>query len=179
LADQITGVLQHPQTSQRRWMALSASALLAAKDAVRLKPLLPAWLRSLASAAAGQPLQAVLVGRDATLTLAPPSADEARACLQALLALWWTGQHDPIALPWTTAALFAREAPEDKLVAAYEGAPGSVAEVSDPSLARLWPDTQTLLADPLFAHAVQEAVLPLMQFAEQAQIEQHPDGAPE
>ena len=149
------------------WLQLSPSRLC--DDLVKLKPrcdaLIPTWIALLAAAACGLPVRAVLVGRDATVTLdAPPQADAA-AALQTLMQAWRDGMVSPLPLAARTAlALLAGGDP----VGVYEGRSfprgGQPAEGDEPCLARLYPDFESLAADGRFGAAAEALFGPMLRW---------------
>jgi exodeoxyribonuclease V gamma subunit len=167
LSDQIHGLAPAAADGLLRQARLTPGRLLEAPDrsAPRLRGLVRPWVDQLAAAAAGQPLELVLVGSDAVLTLAAPPVAEAVETLQRLLTLWRRGQRVPVPLPWRTAVQASRQAGVTGLAAAYEGEPGRPGDRSDPVLARFWPDLDALLGDSAFEAAVQAVVLPLQAHA--------------
>lgn len=169
--DLITGLRRVSASGALQWHALDAGRLLDHSGAPRLKSLLPAWVRQLAAAAAGRSLSAVLVGHDAVLTLAPPCAETAPQALQALCGLWQRGQAQPLPLPWASATLRARGDDDEPVARRYDGDAFRAGEREDPVLARLWPDSDALLADPAFDDVVDTLLRPLLAHAaEHAQI---------
>jgi exodeoxyribonuclease V gamma subunit len=136
-----------------------------------LSKLVPAWVRTLAAGACGQPLHVVLVGRDATLTLPPLAPDEARAGLQALLAAWREGMDAPLPLACRTA--LAQAAGVAELSPFYEGSDRAPGEVAEPCLARCWPDLEALLADGRFLRLALLLYGPLHGWAQGAQVQPH------
>jgi exodeoxyribonuclease V gamma subunit len=137
------------------WLTREPGALLVKSSSSTAPPkaqphkLLAAWVRCLAAAASGVAVHGVLVGQDATLTLAPPPPDEARATLATLLAVWQQGMTAPLPLPLKTAIAWVQH-PADaakKARTAYEGSPHTSAEGDEPCLARVYPRFADLLAD--------------------------------
>ena len=150
------------------WLALVPSKLLS-KDQPRADKLLAAWLRALVASAMGRALHQRLVGQDAVLRISPlpPEAQaDSQATLRRLLATWNGGQQAPLPLPLKTAlaAVQAQENAKEEATPAdlcdpdsdanataqkaYEGGDYSIGfpEVQDPSLARVFPDFEALLA---------------------------------
>jgi exodeoxyribonuclease V gamma subunit len=152
------------------WLAREPGALLQKSTSLTAPPkaqphkLLAAWVRCLAAAASGVAVHGVLVGQDATLTLAPPPPDEARATLETLLAVWQQGMTAPLPLPLKTAIAWAQH-PADaakKARTAYEGGFNASAEADEPCLARVYPRFADLLADgrlPTLAAQVHQPLL--------------------
>jgi exodeoxyribonuclease V gamma subunit len=162
LSDQITGLSSNGTPGLLQWVSLEPGRLRHKDRSLRPRTLLGAWVRQLAAAAAGQPVQAVLVAADGVLRLAPPAPDDARQTLHSLLVLWRQNQDRPLPLPWTSAVLHAREAGEDRIAAAYDGDAWRPGERREPVLARFWPDSAALLADPAFDAVVAAVVHPLL-----------------
>jgi exodeoxyribonuclease V gamma subunit len=144
--------------------------------------LLAAWVRCLAAAASGVAAHGVLVGQDATLTLAPPPPDEARATLETLLTVWQQGMTAPLPLPLKTAIAWAQH-PADaakKAFTAYEGGPNAnqsaSAEGDEPCLARTYPRFADLLADGRLPALVAQVHVPLTAWAKtHVTITRHPE----
>jgi exodeoxyribonuclease V gamma subunit len=111
----------------------------------RLAALLPAWLRALASAACGQPVSVLVVGRDAVVWGDPPPPEEALATLQGLLTGWATGHTRPLPVPQRTALAWLTQ--PESAQAAYEGSYQMEGEGQEPCLARFYPDFAALVAD--------------------------------
>ena len=164
-------------TAEWVWLQLSPSRLC--DDLVKLKPrrdaLIPTWVSLLAAAACGVSVRAVLVGRDATVTLdAPPQADAA-AALQTLMQAWRDGMVSPLPLAARTAlALLAGGDP----VGVYEGRSfpqgGLPAEGDEPCLARLYPDFESLAADGRFGAAAEALFGPMLRWIDgQATVRLH------
>ncbi|MDD2546853.1 MAG: exodeoxyribonuclease V subunit gamma [Burkholderiaceae bacterium] len=170
LRDALAPLWGHGETTA--WLELVPSKLLHAenkKKVLSTDKLLAAWLRALAASAMGLALHQRLVGQDAVLRIdpLPPGAQfESQATLQRLLATWNGGQQAPLPLPLKTALAAAQaqeNAKEEATPAdlcdpdsdanataqkAYEGGDYSIGfpEVQDPSLARVFPDFEALLA---------------------------------
>ncbi len=167
------------------WLDLSASKLIQNKSLSRPLPradkLLPAWLALIAASASGQPLRAVLIGRDARVEMQAPAPGLARSALQSLLLLWARTRREPLPLALRAGLAGCRQALDelpglpwkdeawDAVAQAYDGSGfqhGVTPERDDPSLARLWPDAEALLADPDAFQAAAEALLmPLLRWS--------------
>ena len=147
----------------RVWLALTASRLCtrAAKPTARPEKLVAAWVLSLVASACGIPLQGVIVGRDATVTVAPLPADEALALLHTLLECWRDGMTVPLPLACKTALALVAGA---DAALAYEGSERSPGEVEEACLARLFPDFESLIADGRFATLAQELFGPMLDW---------------
>ncbi|MFM2329550.1 MAG: hypothetical protein RLZZ494_1653, partial [Pseudomonadota bacterium] len=210
LQDWLTGLHRSADHSVPVVMLLSASRLCGKSNRNGLVPrkdaLLEAWLLALVAAACGQPLQLILVGRDATLTATSPPPDEATATLKRLLTAWRCGQQAPLpvarrtALAWLErAATLSAQLEGDVLPhelepafmdarSAYEGGFAQAGEVQqDACLARLFPDFERLLnafADDEHGHPLRFAdwatwlYEPLRQWVEEGvSAEAHPSPA--
>ncbi|NDY95817.1 exodeoxyribonuclease V subunit gamma [Wenzhouxiangella limi] len=120
------------------------------------------WPDHLAACAAGQSLRTVLVGKDKTLALEPVEPALAGDWLERLVECWLVAQTGPIpAAPLASCAYLkayyadldkAREPglekALDKAAQAFAGGPFAPGDLGkDPSLARLYPDFDALLAD--------------------------------
>jgi exodeoxyribonuclease V gamma subunit len=142
--------------------------------------LIDIWLLSLAAAAMGQPVQCVVVGRNAVLRVPEPEPETARAQLTALLAVWAEGMCWPLPLPPVVALQWLKDKENlNALADAYEGSEFKSAEKGkDPALARTYPAVEDLLATGEFDRLAQTVYAPLKAWAEHLQIEPLPD-APE
>ena len=95
----------------------------------------------------------------------------AQAQLQPLLEVWLQGMQPPLPLPLRTALALAGELQTGKpadLANVYEGdepSPG-FADVSDPCLARLYPDFDSLEADDRFRALTEAVFLPLLDWVQ-------------
>ncbi|MDP4299658.1 exodeoxyribonuclease V subunit gamma [Leptothrix discophora] len=169
------------------WLDRHASKLIqsATPKAVIPRPdkLMPAWLALIAAQAGGQPLRAVLIGRDARIEMDPPPRDIAEVALQGLLRFWAQARHTPLPLAMRAGLAGCRKAIEkakldglpwddevwDAVVRTYDGNGsrlGLRAEREDPSLARLYPDAEALLADPVaFQLAAEALLMPLLRWS--------------
>lgn len=145
------------------WLGLEPGRLLdgAKKNAIRAHKLLQPWVRSLLAAAAGAASGGLLVGRDATLRIAPLDADTARATLAVLIDGWRQGQEAPlpVALETALAQLGGASAAH-----AYEGSDHARGEGEEASLARCYPDFAALAADGRFAALAQTLYAPLLDW---------------
>ena len=172
------------------WLALTASRLLVppkdkgldrdkaqAQAQVRPDALIEAWLRLLAAAALGQPVDALIVGADASVRLAPPAADTALAHLQALIEGWQAGMSAPLPVAARTALAWAAKPTSAEAV--YDGSFRRQGEATEPCLARTFPDFEALTADGHFAEWAERLYAPLQAWAtSQASVTLHerPDG---
>ncbi|MDD2712233.1 MAG: exodeoxyribonuclease V subunit gamma [Simplicispira sp.] len=146
------------------WLEWSPSRLLkdAKKGSVHADKLLVYWVRSLAAAASGVVVRGVLVGRDATLQMAPLEADSAQATLHDVLRVWRQGMGGPLPLALRTG--LAQVAGYDA-AAAYGGSYQSRGDVDEPCLARMYPDFDALTDDGRFEWLAQTVCAPLAQWA--------------
>ena len=147
-------------------MALQASALTDGRKTLRGDKLVPAWLHSLACAAAGVPATGIVIAPDAQVTLEPPAAEDARQQLQALLHTWGTVMAADE--PWPTAVRtgLAWLADPPSAAKVYDGETGQGGErpwreAEEPCLARFFPDFDALQASPHFADLTERLYAPL------------------
>ncbi len=142
--------------------------------------LIDIWLLSLAAAAMDQPLQCVMVGRNAVLRVPEQEPADARAQLTELLSTWAEGMRWPLPLPPGVALQWLKDKENTNALAdAYEGSEFKSGEKGkDPALARTYPTVEDLLATGEFERLAQTVYAPLKAWAEQIGIEQLPD-APE
>ena len=152
LRDWVDGVYRNDE-GERTWVQLLPSKLLTGGKTPqpRLDKLLDPWLRTLLTAAIGQPVQGRVVGQDGVLHIQPMPQAEAQESLHTLCALWQQGQQAPLPLPLRTALalLDSHHAPDwAKAEAAYEGSDydDSLAEVHELCLARTFADFAALCA---------------------------------
>ena len=159
------------------WLELTPSKLLqdAKKGTLRADKLLQPWVRSLAAAASGVAVQGILVGRDATLQVAPLEGDEARATLADVLRIWRQGMEGPIPLALRTGLALVTGG---NAAAAYEGGFQREGEVVEPCLARTYPDFDALTDDGRFEWLAQSVCGPLAQWAAtQVHVTPHGQGS--
>jgi len=136
------------------WLLQMSSKVLDRKGEPRGDKLIGPWLRQLAAAAMGERVGGVLVARDASLAMAPLECGQALAQLETLVALWRSNLDRPLPVACKTALAHfsggdARET--------YDGGFEIDGEVTDPCLARLWPEFALLRAAggwPLVAEAL-------------------------
>jgi exodeoxyribonuclease V gamma subunit len=147
----------------RVWLSLTASRLCtsAVRPAARPDKLIAAWVLSLVASACGIPLRGVIVGRDATVTVAPLPADDALALLHTLLECWRDGMTAPLPLACNTALAWV--AGVDAALA-YDGSARSHGEVEEACLARLFPDFESLADDGRFATLAQLLFGPMLEW---------------
>ncbi len=179
LDDWLDELRQAPGTDRPVWLTLDARRLCVFdKKAQVLRPvahkLVRPWLRMLVAGACGIDLEGRIVARDALLVLAPPRMAVAQVVLDELLDVWEQGMVRPLAVACRTALVWlaAREQFPDQPDKAddagrtvYEGVHTRRGEVQDAALARLFPDWDTLCADPAFAEWAERLYEPLRQWA--------------
>lgn len=179
LDDWLDELRQAPGSDRPVWLTLDARRLCRFdKKSQTLQPLayklVRPWLRLLVAGACGIDLEARIVARDALLVLAAPRRAVAQAVLDDLLDVWEQGMLRPLAVACRTALawLAAREQFPDQPDKAdeaartcYEGGHTSRGEGQDAALARLFPDWDTLAADPNFAQWAERLYEPLRAWA--------------
>jgi exodeoxyribonuclease V gamma subunit len=148
LDDWLDGLrLSSIESGEPVWLSMQPSRLATDKGAPRADKLIAAWVNTLVSSACGAPVQGVLVGRDATLTVQPLPADRAMAIVRELLDAWREGMGQPLPVaPLTALALLDGGKPEQ----AYEGGMFLDGEGREACLARVFPDFEALAADGRF-----------------------------
>jgi len=125
------------------WLVQVSGKLLDKKGAPRGEKLVLPWLRQLAAGASGAAVTGYLVGRDATLTMAPIAPGDALACLRALAHLWRANLDAPLPVACRT-ALAHLSGGDPRAV--YDPGFETDGEVADACLARLWPEFAALRA---------------------------------
>ena len=141
--------------------------------AVRPERLIEAWVRGLVASALGTEVEAWVVGSDAVVRIAAPPRSQALAHLQALIEAWQAGMDAPLPVAARTALTWA--ARPDAAAQAYDGGYRSSGEVTDPCLARLFPDFEALTADGQFPLWAERLYAPLQAWvASQAHVTPHP-----
>jgi exodeoxyribonuclease V gamma subunit len=175
-ADALTGLRVAPdEPGAPVWLELLPGRLCAdtRRGTVRPEALIAAWLRTLAASAVGLPVQGVLVGRDATVTVGPLPDREAQATLALLLQAWREGMAAPLPLACRTALALAGGASDVATV--YDGGPYQRGEVEDTCLARVFPDFEALSADGRFVGLARQLYGPLLEWARDGvTLELHP-----
>ncbi|MEY2875245.1 MAG: exodeoxyribonuclease subunit gamma, partial [Pseudomonadota bacterium] len=179
LDDWLDALRQAPGTDRPVWLALDARRLCVLdKKSQVLQPLayklVRPWLRMLVAGACGVQLEARIVARDALLVLVSPRPAVAQVVLDDLLDVWARGMVRPLAVACRTALawLAARERfpdqpdkADDAARTTYEGVHTRRGEVQDAALARLFPDWDTLRADPDFPQWAERLYEPLRLWA--------------
>jgi exodeoxyribonuclease V gamma subunit len=135
----------------------------------RAAGLIDAWVAMLAASATGHPLATIVIGCDATLTIAPFDPVDATVLLADLVAAWLEGTHD--ALPFSAkTALAAVDDHSAKDV--YEGTfNGPEGERREFALRRRYPDFAALAGDGRFEAYAERLFVPLLYWARSATIE--------
>ena len=176
LADWLTGL--RSDGGAPVWPGWTASRLLAAKQPAKGQPplrperLIEAWVRLLAAAACGDAAGAVIVGADATVTLQPLPAEEARSQLRVLVSAWQAGMAAPLPVAPRTALAWAASPAAAEGV--YDGGFEADGEGQEPCLARLYPDFAALSADGQFAALADALYAPLQTWAaSHASVQRH------
>lgn len=151
------------------WLDWSSSRLTngAKKPEVRIDKLLLPWVRNLAAAASGVPVQGVLVGRDAILHLPKLEPDEARSTLESLLQLWHKGMQLPLPLALNTAVVQVKG---NDAAATYDGGYQQQGEGAEPCLARFYPDFEALNDGERFVPLAEQLVVPLLAWVQMVKI---------
>ena len=149
---------------QTVWLLQISSRVLNKKEMVRGDKVIVAWLRQLATAAAGEQVTGYLVARDATLLMEPLEQETARSQLAAIVDLWRRNLDQPLPVATKTAlALVQNGDPR----ATYNGGFEMAGEVADEALARLWPDFAALSADPAWFECATALYGPLADWVDQ------------
>jgi exodeoxyribonuclease V gamma subunit len=150
------------------WLELSASHLLSPskKPVARTDKLLAVWVRSLATAASGLQARGLVVGRDGVLNISPMPQDVALQTLHSLLGVWQQGMNAPLPLPPKTALAWLKSKTK-QVRADYEGGFSTHGDVSEPCMARIYPDFEALTADGRFVQLAQQVYQPLLDWANQ------------
>ena len=154
-------------------LVLTSERLLDSKGALRPDKLLPYWLTAHLTAAGGQPAGGVVVARDATLQFPPMDPEAAAAHLKVLLSLYAQGMAQPLPLPLKTA--LAHIHPKgDKAADTYEGGHQMRGEATEPCLARVYPDLDSLTASGEFEQLAPLAYQPLLDWkASRVTVQSH------
>ena len=106
------------------------------------------------SGACGHRQPTRILARDGTLQIAPIDADQALAQLGELVRFHQKALIAPLPVAPKTALAFlaAKSDPEADAAFAYEGDPHTRGEVTDPTLARCFPDFEALSEGGQFEH---------------------------
>ncbi len=145
------------------WLLLSARRFSNEGKPI-FRSLIDLWLRSLLVGAAGLSLRGRVVGLGATLHIEPLAFDEARTTLNRLIDCWQDGMAAPLPLACGTALAWLQN--PGSAAAIYDGGFERRGEVEDMSLARLFPDFDTLRADGRFDALAQRVYAPLVQWCQ-------------
>jgi exodeoxyribonuclease V gamma subunit len=109
-----------------------------------------------------------MVARDAALAFAPLAAEEAHTALAQLVTLWRANLDRPLPVACRTALAQVQGGGAE---AAYDGGEhgdtGPRPESSDPALARLWPDFETLSGEPGWPGVATQLYGPLVDWIAQ------------
>jgi len=137
------------------------------------------WVIHLAACAAGYPLTTRIQGQDGRFTLLQVTQQAAQQHLDQLGHAWQQALCHPLPVACATAFAFLAEEDEEKGVKAarnkYTSSDFSRGEVDDPSLARAWPDFDTLWAqtkeeEPLFLYWTEQLYAPLFLNSQWAEL---------
>jgi len=142
-------------------LAQISSNVLDREGKPRGDKLIAPFLRQLAAAASGAPVQGFLVARDAIVAMAPLDPLMAKAALEQVAAAWRGNLDAPLAVACKTA--LAQLADGDPR-AVYDGGFEIDGEAIDPCLARLWPTFNALVAAGDWQATVEAAYGPLAQW---------------
>ncbi|MES1265497.1 MAG: exodeoxyribonuclease V subunit gamma, partial [Variovorax sp.] len=164
LDDWLDGLrLDSPESGQPVWLELLPTRLCEkGKPLVIPQKLISAWVRTLVASACGAPVQGMMVGRDATVTVEAMPADQARASLRILLDAWREGMGAPLPLASKTALAWLAGANAEQV---YEGGMFVSVEVSEACLSRMFPDYEALTADGRFETLAESLFGPLASWA--------------
>ena len=164
----------HAGDNGRAWLQLHAGRFFGGGRQPVLRPdkLLGAWVRALVAGACGAPAGGVMVGSDATVTVACPPADAAADILRSLLDAWRAGMEAPLPVACRTAFAWLEERDARTL---YEGGFAVSGEVDEPCLARVHPDYESLTACGGFEALARRLYGPVGRWigAEQVRAEPH------
>ena len=143
------------------WLLQISSKVLDRKGMPRGDKLFHPWLRQLAAGASGAEISGYLVARDATLEMAPIPQAQAEATLERLAALWRENLDRPLPVACKTALAALQEGDARET---YDGGFEIDGEVSDPCLARLWPEFALLRAAGGWPDVAQALYGPLVEW---------------
>ena len=147
-------------------------ALNKPRENLRAEHLIGPWLQGLAGAAAGVPVAVRVIGLDVSVMLPPAETEAARQTLQGLLGEWLMGQSLPLAVtPRTALAHLNQQDP----AAVYDGGYQSAfAESTEPCLARLYPDFESLSESQDFERLAEALYGAFHQALAQVEVQVHP-----
>ena len=157
------------------WLARISSKVKNKKGAPRADKLIAAWLRQLACAAAGHPVEGYLLTRDALVRMTPPDAEAARATLGQLVQLWRSNLDAPLPVACKTA--LALLAPDSDARQCYDGSYRFDGEVKDLCLSRLWPEYEDLEEEPKWEATAQALYGPLLDWVKSCVTLEEIEGA--
>jgi exodeoxyribonuclease V gamma subunit len=143
------------------WLLQVSSKVLDKREQPRGDKFIGAWLRQLAAAAAGASVAGYLVARDAIVRMPALEPEAARATLAQLVGLWRRNLDSPLPVACKTALALLQEGDPR---ATYDGGFEISGEVTEPCLARLWPDFAALTADGWWPAIAEELYGPLAQW---------------
>jgi len=155
---------------QTAWLMQISSKVLDKHGKPRGDKLIVPWLRQLAAGAAGTegaPITGYLVARDAVITMAPIDSAAAYDELANLARLWRRNLDAPLPLACKTALASVQGG---DMRGVYEGGFEVSGELSDPCLARLWPDFGALSAGGNWPALADELYGGLARWLESVQI---------
>jgi len=180
LRDAISGLWQSPFTGQTDVLVIMrASSLVSGSDKGKPKlkadKCIDAWLHSLAAASMGRAVRVVLVGRNAIVRAPVLAQAEAQEVLCVLLATWVQGMQSPLPLPPALALEWlAKREWTDELYKRYEekSFTGTTAMArQDAAMYRCYPTLDALLDDGRFEALAEQVYRPLLEWAEQCNVE--------
>ena len=170
------------------WIELLASRLTTtarkknAEPELRAAKLLGAWVRCLASAACGSPTDGILIGPGALVRVSAPEPEAARPVLHALMLACRDGLTGSAPLPTAAETGIAVLTQPAKAHEAFDGRYNSATpgEGAEACLARLFPEYDTLAADPVFEPASRRLYQPFLEWlGTHARLEVLAAGSPE
>ena len=177
--DRLAGLRAAGDGAAPVWIELQAGKVADAGSSrsgptLRADRLLSAWVRCLAAAACGQPAAGIVIGEGALVRVRPPEEGVARAQLLDLMQACSEGLQGDRPLPTAVRTGIAWLSRPADARAVYEGVfrspvPG---EGREACLARLFPDFESLLAQPAFDAASRRLYEPYRQWLDtQATVE--------
>jgi exodeoxyribonuclease V gamma subunit len=138
-----------------------SSKVLDRAGALRGDKLIAPFLRQLAAAATGTPMQSFLVARDAIVSMTPLEPAMARAALEQVVSNWRANLDAPLPVACKTALAQLTDG-DPRTV--YDGGFEIDGEVADACLARLWPTFTALAGAGDWLATVDAAYGPLAQW---------------